>query len=125
MHISWDCCPQNALNVTFSFDITMCLRNAKQSFSLQFECPTCHKILQTKCGYSEHVRRHLGMYRFMCPYCQRGLSSSKEFKQHLTSHTKENYFCCDTCPATFRYHYELKKHKLMCDKVARNSNCSS
>ena len=74
-------------------------------------CHLCHKILQTKVGYDDHMKRHQGVYRYNCTFCNKGFSGLKDLKEHTTKHTNENYFKCTKCTESFRYHNQWKTHE--------------
>ncbi|XP_065557571.1 zinc finger protein 37-like [Artemia franciscana] len=104
------CGMQFRLRGTLNDHIKMHLRKERgQTPDKLFECEICRKTLETRRGYTSHVKRHTKPKTHGCSFCQRKFYTKFTLIEHIRTHTGEKLEC-QTCGHTFAHYASLHSH---------------
>ena len=86
--------------------------------------PGCSAVLTSRWSYTQHMKRHSGIFQYQCPYCDKGFSCTNGIKYHCKSdHTGLFGFHCNKCGQEFDKVKVLKCH--LAQNMCSNENQGS
>lgn len=125
--------PRSALH----FHERDCWGSSKKNKNSHGQCPYCfelhplefliqHKVncLFGPINHEPHFGPGNSLTHTMCPFCDR-ICASSEIESHIDWECKARQNAvCQFCERTFNNRGKLKKHQVLCRKLAKNHSCS-